>query len=98
MPQDPTGQTHSVVTATTAGGLPGFSGIKHRGMTAAKQIQGFEGPSKRGSASAPEARATNASFDRSPYQDLISSARGLPLINGTVKQPSNRSDSKSVGS
>lgn len=52
--------------------LPGFSGIKHKGMTAGKQINGQDGPSKPGSDSAREAYG-NASFDKSPYQKIVKS-------------------------
>ena len=55
--------------------LRGFEGIKRTGMTAGKQISGSDGPSKPGSDSAREARATNASFDRSIYQTLVKSMR-----------------------
>lgn len=48
----------------------GMSGIKRSFKDAADQISG-SGPSKSGSASAPEALAPNASFDRSKYQSIV---------------------------
>lgn len=107
MTPNPNSSEHKFVTQTDRGGLPGFSGIRHKGTNAAKQIQGSEGPSKRGSSSSPEGLAPNASFDHSPYQDLISSMRGLPLTDAPVgsedgnkytRGPSNRSHENNVGS
>lgn len=101
----PNSNEHKVVTQNDRGGFPGFAGIRHKGMNAAKQIQGYEGPDRK-SDSSPEGRADNASFDRSGYQDLISSMRGLPLTkapvgsedgNSYTRQPSNQSGSQSVG-
>jgi len=55
--------------------LPGLSNVRR--TCAAKQINdcSYDGPSKPGTDSAPEARATNASFDRSIYQNIVKSMR-----------------------
>jgi hypothetical protein len=67
---------HRDVTATSSQPqISGFGGIKRTGRNAAQQIQGYQGPSKPGSDSAPEARASNASFDRSVYQNIVKSMR-----------------------
>lgn len=58
--------------------LRGFEGIKHTGMTAGKQIQGYDGPSKPGSDSAREAYG-NASLDKSVYQNIVKSMLGGKL-------------------
>ncbi len=56
--------------------LSGFEGITHTGMNAAKQNNnGADRSGKPGSASAREAKNTNASFDRSIYQSLVKSMR-----------------------
>ena len=52
--------------------LRGFEGITRKGMTAAKQISGSDGPSKPGTDSSRESYR-NASFDKSPYQSIIQS-------------------------
>lgn len=103
----PNSNEHQVVTQTDRGGLEGFRGIRRKGTNAAKQIQGYEGPAKRGSASSPESYR-NASFDKSLYQDLGSTDEGQRLMltgapvgsepgNKYTKMPSNRSDSQHVG-
>lgn len=51
----------------------GFAGISRTKKPA-------QGPSKPGTDSAPEARAENASFDRSPYQKLAKS-----LLEGKLR-------------
>ena len=107
MPQDPTGKTHQDVTQTERGGLVGFRAVKRsNGSNAAKQIQGYEGPAKRGSASSAESYR-NASFDKSLYQDLGSTKDGHRPLTGApigsssgnkfTKQPYNKSNSKEVG-
>jgi hypothetical protein len=106
MPQDPTGKTHQDVTQTSSQ-LPGFKNVKRSsGSNAAKQIQGYEGPAERGSASSRESYR-NASFDKSLYQDLGSDSSGWRKPTGApigsdpgnkfTKQPYNKSNSKEVG-
>ena len=105
--QDPTGKEHYDVTQTERGGLVGFRAVKRStGSNAAKQIQGYEGPSPRGSASSRESYR-NASFDKSLYQNLGSDDSGWRNLTGApigsdsgnkaTKMPTNRSGSKSVG-
>lgn len=55
--------------------LRGFEGVKHTGMTAGKQIQGYDGPGKPNTASAREASG-NASLDKSVYQKILESMSG----------------------
>ena len=50
--------------------LKGFSGIKQTGKVAAAQIHGTAGKLTPGSHSSRTA-ADNASFDRSPYHDML---------------------------
>ena len=59
--------------------LAGLSGVKRTSKDASKQIQGYEGPAKRGSAAAKDV-AKNASFDNSPFQSL-----GKSLLEGKLR-------------
>jgi len=102
----PNSNEHQDVTQTDRGGLEGFRGIRRKGTNAAKQIQGYEGPAKRGSASSAESYR-NASFDKSLYQDLGSTKDGQRPLTGApvgsedgnkfTKMPSNRSRENNVG-
>ena len=67
---------HQSVTETSSQPvLKGLSGVKRTSNNAAKQIVGTSGPSKPGSDS-PKGRPTNASFDSSPYQNIVKSMVG----------------------
>lgn len=76
--------------------LPGFSGVSRKGMTAGKQLQGYDGPGKPGSAS-PKGRPDNASFDTSAYQSVMPSLLGIPSQPKNLLKPSNQSGSTKVG-
>lgn len=102
----PNSNEHKDVTQTDRGGLEGFRGIRRKGTNAAKQIQGYEGPSPRGSASSAESYR-NASIDKSLYQNMGSDRTGQRPLTGApvgsedgnkfTKMPSNRSRENNVG-